>query len=164
MAFCAQDDDQSAPPRHGAHHLSKCSGLPNSKQITTAKDLAILSRRVMQDLPAILRLLRYKEFFWNGRTYRTHNSLVKNYSGADGLKTGYTRRSGFNLATTAVRNNDRLIGIVLGGRSGATRDKHMRKILDQEFRALEKEPIARRSASPQETGTAPQANVGCCAR
>ena len=116
------------------------SGLPNRRQITTAKDLATLSRRVIQDFPQYYHYFDTKSFAWNGRTYRTHNSLVKTYPGADGLKTGYTRRSGFNLATTAVRDGNRLIGIVLGGRSGRTRDAHMRKILDQSFARVKAKP------------------------
>ncbi|MEO0399110.1 MAG: D-alanyl-D-alanine carboxypeptidase [Pseudomonadota bacterium] len=116
------------------------SGLPNRRQITTARDLATLSRRVIQDFPQYYHYFGTKSFAWNGRTYRTHNALVRNYQGADGLKTGYTRRSGFNLATTATRDGHRLIGVVLGGRSGRTRDAHMRKILDQSFARIKKSP------------------------
>ncbi len=116
------------------------SGLPNSKQVTTARDLSILARRASQDFPQYFHYYGTKSFTWNKRTYRTHNALVKSYPGADGLKTGYTRRSGFNLATTATRDGQRLIGIVLGGRSGATRDKHMRLILDKGFAKLKKNP------------------------
>jgi len=116
------------------------SGLPNSKQITTARDLSILARRISQDFPQYFHYFSTKSFTWKKRTYRTHNSLVKSYAGADGLKTGYTRRSGFNLATTAVRNDQRLIGIVLGGRSSSSRDKHMRNILDRGFVKLKKNP------------------------
>ena len=116
------------------------SGLPNSKQLTTARDLSILARRVSQDFPQYFHYFGAKSFTWNKRTYRTHNSLVRSFDGADGLKTGYTRRSGFNLATTATRNNQRLIGIVLGGRSAATRDRHMREILNKGFARLKKNP------------------------
>jgi len=116
------------------------SGLPNSSQLTTARDLAELSRRVYQDFPQYRHYFTTKSFSYGGRTYTTHNSLVKNYPGADGLKTGYTRRSGFNLATTATRGEHRLIGIVLGGRSSYTRDKHMREILDTAFANIEKNP------------------------
>ncbi len=116
------------------------SGLPNRRQLTTARDLTILSRRVVQDFPELYPLFASKTFTWNNRTYRTHNRLVKDYPGADGLKTGYTRRSGFNLATTAVRDGERLIGVVLGGRSGRTRDAHMRKILTASFSRLKEKP------------------------
>lgn len=116
------------------------SGLPHSKQKTTARDMAELSRRLFQDFPQYQHYFSRKTFVYKNRTYTTHNSLVKTYPGADGLKTGYTRLSGYNLATTAVRSNNRLIGIVLGGRSSYTRDKHMREILDTAFATLKKNP------------------------
>jgi D-alanyl-D-alanine carboxypeptidase len=116
------------------------SGLPNSKQVTTAKDMATLGRRVVQDFPQYFHYFADESFTWDGRTYRTHNALVKTFDGADGLKTGYTRRSGFNLTTTAARDGNRLIGVVLGGRSSRTRDAHMRKILDDAFAEIEKKP------------------------
>ncbi len=116
------------------------SGLPNSKQVTTAKDMATLGRRLMQDFPQYFHYFSIQSFAWDGRTYRTHNALVKTFDGADGLKTGYTRRSGFNLATSATRDGNHLIGVVLGGRSSATRDAHMREILNNAFAAIEKRP------------------------
>lgn len=116
------------------------SGLPNSKQVTTARDMATLGRRVVQDFPQYFHYFAAESFTWDGRTYRSHNGLVKTFDGADGLKTGYTRRSGFNLVTTADRNGNRLIGVVLGGRSSATRDAHMRKILNEAFAQIESKP------------------------
>lgn len=130
------------------------SGLPNRRQLTTARDLTILSQRVVQDFPDLYPLFSTKSFVWGKRTYRTHNRLVKTYPGADGLKTGYTRRSGFNLATTAVRDGERLIGVVLGGRSGRTRDAHMKEILNASFGRLKKKPtliaaLHRQTPTPQ---------------
>lgn len=116
------------------------SGLPNSKQVTTARDMAVLGRRLIQDFPQYFHYFAAESFTWNGRTYRSHNGLVKTFEGADGLKTGYTRRSGFNLVTTADRNGNRLIGVVLGGRSSATRDAHMRKILNEAFAQIDSKP------------------------
>ena len=116
------------------------SGLPNSKQRTTARDMAELGRRLYQDFPQYRHYLKSKKFVWGKRTYTTHNSLVKNYQGADGIKTGYTRASGFNLTTTAERDGHRLIGVVLGGRSSYTRDRHMREILDKAFGQIKKKP------------------------
>jgi D-alanyl-D-alanine carboxypeptidase len=120
--------------------FKNASGLPNSKQVTTARDLAILAQRLIQDHPNYFPYFATKEFAWNGRTYRTHNSLIRTFDGADGLKTGYTQRSGFNLATTAVRDGDRLIGIVLGGRSVRTRDAHMKEILAVAFDEVAAKP------------------------
>ena len=120
--------------------FANASGLPNRRMLTTARDLSILSRRVIQDFPQYYELFDTKSFTWSGRTDRTHNRLVKTYEGADGLKTGYTRRSGYNLATSAQRDGNRLIGIVLGGRSGQTRDAHMAEILTASFNRIGKKP------------------------
>ena len=116
------------------------SGLPNSRQVTTARDLATLSRRVVQDFPQYYDYFAAKSFSWNGRTYRTHNALVRGGGGVDGLKTGYTRLSGFNLATSATKDGQRLIGVVLGGRSSRTRDQHMREILAAGFDQIQSKP------------------------
>lgn len=116
------------------------SGLPNSRQVTTARDMATLGRRLMQDHPAYFHYFAVQSFDWNGRTYRTHNALIRTYQGATGLKTGYTRRSGFNLVTSSDRDGNRLIGVVLGGRSSATRDAHMRLILDNAYAEIAKQP------------------------
>lgn len=116
------------------------SGLPNSKQTTTARDLATLGRRLIQDFPQYYPYFATESFTWNGRVYRTHNRLIKTYEGAEGLKTGYTRRSGFNLVTSATRDGNRLIGVVLGGRSVGTRDAHMREILDNAYAEISRNP------------------------
>ncbi len=117
------------------------SGLPNSKQVTTARDMATLGRRLIQDHEKYFPYFSVQSFEWNGRTYRTHNALVKTFEGADGLKTGYTRRSGFNLVTSATRDGNRLIGVVLGGRSSATRDAHMREIMTNAYAQIDKRPM-----------------------
>ncbi len=121
--------------------FKNASGLPNSKQMTTARDLAILSQRLINDYPQYFPYFSTQDFAWNGRTYRSHNALVRTYPGADGLKTGYTARSGFNLATTAKRDGQRLIGVVLGGRSVRTRDSHMAEILTTAFSDIEANPL-----------------------
>lgn len=130
------------------------SGLPNRKQVTTARDMAKLARALMSDHPEYWHYFSTKSFVWNGRTYRTHNSLVRSFEGADGLKTGYTRRSGYNLATTVKRGDHHLVGIVLGGRSGRTRDAHMRQILTSGFAQIKRKPtiiaaLHRKKPSPR---------------
>ncbi len=116
------------------------SGLPNSRQVTTARDLATLGRRLAQDFPQYFHYFTTTSFAWSGKTYLTHNALVRTFPGADGLKTGYTRVSGFNLATSVTRDGNRLIGVVLGGRSVRTRDAHMRAILTDAFGELKANP------------------------
>ena len=116
------------------------SGLPDKRQVTTARDMAILSRRLVQDFPGFYERFQRERFSYGGRTYRSHNRVMLTMDGADGLKTGYTRASGYNLATTAMRGEHRLIGIVLGGRSGATRDRHMKDILNTAFVEIRRRP------------------------
>jgi D-alanyl-D-alanine carboxypeptidase len=129
--------------------FKNASGLPNPTQKTTARDLATLSRRLMRDFPQYYPYFSTVRFTWNERTYLTHNSLVRTYPGAEGLKTGYTRVSGFNLATSAERDGRKLVGVVMGGRSVRSRDQHMKDILDSAFEALRHSPALVASASPQ---------------
>lgn len=107
------------------------SGLPNSRQLTTARDMATLARRVQEDFPNYYGYFAITEFRFNGRRYTNHNNLVGRYAGTTGLKTGYTRASGFNLTTTVERDGKYLIGVVLGGRTARSRDDHMVSILDR---------------------------------
>ncbi len=113
--------------------FKNASGLPDGGQLTTARDMAILARALMSRFPDYYEFFNTQSFRYNGRTYQTHNRVLKNYPGADGLKTGYTRASGYNLATSAERNGRRLIGIVLGGKSARTRDAQMMALLDEGF-------------------------------
>ena len=113
--------------------FKNASGLPDSGQLTTARDMAILARALMSRFPDYYEFFNTQSFRYNGRTYQTHNRVLKNYPGADGLKTGYTRASGYNLATSAERNGHRLIGIVLGGKSARGRDAQMMSLLDEGF-------------------------------
>ncbi len=117
------------------------SGLPNRKQYTTARDLAVLSQRIMQDFPQYWSYFQKSSFVWKSKTYKSHNKLIGKFNGADGLKTGYTRMSGYNLATSVARGDNRLIGIVLGGRSTRTRDAHMKKIIDQAYSTIARKPF-----------------------
>lgn len=116
------------------------SGLPNPQQKTTAHDLSVLARHLIRDYPEYYPYFSTVDFTWNGRTYITHNALVRTYEGAEGLKTGYTRVSGFNLVTSAKRDTTRLVGVVMGGRSVRTRDQHMRELLDAAFDAVKTDP------------------------
>nr|WP_146874759.1 D-alanyl-D-alanine carboxypeptidase family protein [Halovibrio variabilis] len=109
------------------------SGLPDNGQITTARDMLTLSVRVMQDFPQYYHYFGLQEFSYRGKRHTSHNRLVRDYPGADGLKTGFIRASGFNVATTAVRGNRRLVGVVMGGFSSQSRDTHMANLLDRSF-------------------------------
>ncbi|MGQ4880568.1 D-alanyl-D-alanine carboxypeptidase [Billgrantia sp. LNSP4103-1] len=112
------------------------SGLPDSAQVTTARDMATLSIRVMQDFPQYYHYFSTQSFTYRGTTHTSHNRLVRNYPGADGLKTGFIRASGFNVATSAIRDNRRIVSVVMGGFTAASRDTHMADLLDRGFARL----------------------------
>lgn len=123
------------------------SGLPNSGQYTTARDMAMLGQRIFQDFPQYYHYFSIKSFTWSGRVYKTHNRILKSYTGADGIKTGYIRASGFNVVTSAKRGGFHLIGVVMGGRTSSSRDEHMKTILSRQFVRLQQNPsIAMRFA------------------
>lgn len=130
------------------------SGLPDARQVTTAIDLAKLSIALRRDFPDYYDYFQTRSFSHAGRTYETHNRVVLNYKGADGLKTGYIRDSGFNLATSASRGNDRLVGVVMGGSSASLRDAEMMDMLDRTFADL---AAKRRTASTPPAAAPPQA-------
>jgi D-alanyl-D-alanine carboxypeptidase len=112
------------------------SGLPDPWQHTTARDTAQLALALYHDFPREYRYFSTREFVFQGRLIVGHDHLLDWYPGADGIKTGYIRASGFNLATSAVRDGHRLIGVVLGGTSGGSRDREMGALLDQGYASL----------------------------
>ena len=105
------------------------SGLPNDEQITTARDQSTLGRAIQDRFPRYYRYFSTTAFNFRGRTITGHNHLLGSVDGVDGIKTGYTRASGFNLVTSIHRGNRFLVGVVLGGRSGGSRDAIMRNLL-----------------------------------
>jgi len=123
------------------------SGLPDSNQLSTARDLALLARHLVQDYPIEYRYFSTPNFVFHGRTIWNHDHMLQSYPGADGLKTGYTEASGCNLVTSAVRGDVRLIGVVLGASNGSERDLHMAALLDQGYERLGV-PVGRYTAPP----------------
>lgn len=105
------------------------SGLPDRDQVTTARDQAILGRAIQDRFPKYYRYFATDAFNYRGRVIRNHNRLLGRMEGVDGIKTGYTRASGFNLVSSMKRGNRHLVGVVLGGRSGGSRDAIMRNLL-----------------------------------
>lgn len=113
------------------------SGLPNRRQLSTARDMALLGIRIREDFPGYYEYFSTTQFNYAGRSYRNHNTLLSDYRGTDGIKTGYIRASGFNLVASVSRDGYRLIGVVFGGRSGSSRDRHMRMLLDKGFAMMQ---------------------------
>jgi D-alanyl-D-alanine carboxypeptidase len=124
--------------------FKNASGLPNRAQVSTARDMAKLAIAMRRDFPQYFHYFSNTHFVWNGRKYKNHNRLLTSYKGTDGIKTGYINASGFNLVATVQRNGVRLIGVVFGGRTGRTRDKHMVSLLSKQFGRIK--PVQVRSA------------------
>ena len=106
-------------------NYANASGLPDSDQVTTARDLTILARAIQDRFPRYYRYFQTRSFAFRGRTIGNHNRLLGAVQGVDGIKTGYTRDSGFNLMTAARHDDRQIVAIVLGGKSGASRDRIM---------------------------------------
>ena len=139
------------------------SGLPDNLQITTANDLAILARHLAYDFPQYFPYFATPAFSFRGTTYVTHDNLIGRYDGADGIKTGYTGASGFNLVSSVVRNNMHIVGIVMGGRTARRRDGEMMHLLDDAFAQINQNPtLVARAGVPwrQVALSAPPSNVG----
>jgi D-alanyl-D-alanine carboxypeptidase len=113
--------------------FANASGLPDDRQMTTARDLALLARRLVTDFPNDYRYFSTPSFTFERRVIYNHDNMLREYPGADGMKTGYTEAAGHNLVTSAVRGGVRLIGVVLGAGSNGARDEHMVALLNQGF-------------------------------
>jgi D-alanyl-D-alanine carboxypeptidase len=121
-------------------YFHNASGLPDDLQITSAGDLAILARHLAYDFPQYFHYFSAYSFNFRGYTILTHDNLIGRYYGADGIKTGYTGASGFNLVSSVVRNGVHIIGVVMGGRSAHRRDQEMMRLLDTTFVAINQNP------------------------
>lgn len=121
-------------------HYENASGLPNPRQVTTASDMALLGRRLAYDFPQYYHFFATPSFTYKGRVYNTHDHLLNNYAGTDGIKTGYTRASGFNLVSSVVRDNKHIVGVVMGGISVPSRDREMMRIISEGFEYAAKNP------------------------
>ncbi len=114
-------------------YFENASGLPNTSQVTTARDMALLGRALISDFPQYYPYFSTRSFVFAGHVQPSHNHILDTYDGADGIKTGFIRASGFNLVASAKRDGHRLIGVVFGGQSQPWRDHQMARLLDQGF-------------------------------
>lgn len=124
------------------------SGLPDTQQVTTARDMAKLAMALLRDFPHRYHYFGIRNFSYNGRNHHNHNRLLGEYRGLDGIKTGYINASGFNLVASAKQNGRRLVGVVFGGQTWRSRNDHMVKLLDEGFATL-----ATRGTQIQEAST-----------
>ena len=113
--------------------FQNASGLPNAAQQTTARDMATLGAAMVRDHPRYYPYFSRTSFAFEGAVHANHNRMLNSYDGVDGIKTGFIRASGFNLVASAVRDGRRLVGVVFGGSTAATRDVQMAKLLDAGF-------------------------------
>ncbi|MDB5408954.1 MAG: D-alanyl-D-alanine carboxypeptidase [Rhodospirillales bacterium] len=140
-------------------YFHNASGLPDPLQKTTARDLSILARALYRDFPKEYRYFATREFTFRGQTMANHNHLMSSFQGMDGIKTGYIRASGFNLAASAVRDNRRLIGVVMGGESTRSRDTHMAALLNDAFDQRRSDMMVAKNDAPQEQDAPEQPSV-----
>jgi len=121
-------------------NFHNASGLPDPLQITTASDLAVLARHLAYDHPQYFSYFGLPGFNYKGAWIPTHDNLIGRYEGADGIKTGYTGASGFNLVSSVTRGTTHIIGVVMGGRTAVRRDLEMVRLLDQTFGQISANP------------------------
>ena len=121
-------------------NFHNASGLPDPLQISTAADMGILGRRLAYDHPQYFPYFSLSGFEYKGTWFGGHNKLIGRYDGADGIKTGYTGLSGFNLVSSVVRGGNHVIAVVMGGRTATRRDMEMVRLLDQTFDQISANP------------------------
>lgn len=149
--------------RHTFYH--NASGLPDMRQITTARDLTILGRAIHDRFPRYYRYFSTPSFVYRGETIGTHNHLMARMQGMDGIKTGYTNASGFNLLSSVQRGNRHVVAVVMGGKSAASRDNVMEGLLQSHFEeaqagpgthVAEGSPVEDAADTPHRTAPAPE--------
>src|SRR5579864_3340779 len=149
-AIGGDEDDFAKMMTRKAHTLGmsrttyvNASGLPDDAQVTTARDQSILGRAIQDRFPRYYKYFSTESFNYHGQSIKNHNHLLGKLEGVDGIKTGYTRASGFNLVTSMRRGNRFLVGVVLGGHSGSSRDAIMRNLLTENLdKAASKRTVA----------------------
>ncbi len=136
--------------------FKNASGLPNTSQVTTAHDLALLADSLLEQHAQYYHYFENKKFNWGRMVYKNHNELIDEVDGVDGIKTGYTRASGFNLMTSAERDGHRVIAVMLGGATSKSRNEHVKALVEAAFATLAGPADP---SSPQLRGTIESASV-----
>lgn len=113
------------------------SGLPDTRQLTTARDMAILAEAILAEHSDYYHFFSKTRFRWGSKTYKNHNALLDSVEGVDGIKTGYTRASGFNLMASAKRDGRRVITVMLGGRTAKSRNTHVAELIEAAYDSIE---------------------------
>jgi D-alanyl-D-alanine carboxypeptidase len=129
------------------------SGLPDDDQITTARDQALLGRAIQDRFPRYYKYFSLPAFVYHGVAIRNHDHLLGQVEGVDGIKTGFTRASGFNLVTSVHRDGRYVVAVVLGGRSAFQRDAHMRELIGAHIKEASLQrtaPVIAEQAAPHD--------------
>jgi D-alanyl-D-alanine carboxypeptidase len=129
------------------------SGLPAEEQITTARDQALLGRAVQRRFPTYYPYFSLPAFAYRGRFMSNHNSLLRTVDGVDGIKTGYTEASGYNLISSTRRGARRIVAVILGERSNGARDTRMRGLIEQHIVRASNERTAAEIVEHEDIGT-----------
>ena len=109
--------------------FKNASGLPNDAQVTTARDMLRLAIRIQEQFPKHYEIFKTTRFYYKGKTYKNHNKLLGRVKGVDGIKTGYIRKSGFNLVTSVKTGGKHIVAVVFGGKSAKKRNKEMKGLI-----------------------------------
>ncbi|MGE3302401.1 MAG: D-alanyl-D-alanine carboxypeptidase family protein, partial [Hyphomonadaceae bacterium] len=117
-------------------NFANASGLPDARQRTTARDMAVLGEKLFQDHPKYYSYFQTPGMRWGKRYAPNHNRLLGRVEGVDGIKTGYTNASGYNLASSVTRNGKRLVAVVMGGETGASRDAQVAALIENAYQLL----------------------------
>lgn len=128
--FARMMTDKARQLGMSATTFENASGLPDPGQVTTARDMVTLALRLQDNFPRHYPLFATRTFTYNGETFRNHNTMLFSYEGSDGLKTGYTRASGFNLVASVRRGRKHVVGAVFGGATASQRNAAMRSYLN----------------------------------
>ena len=118
------------------------SGLPDTQQLSTARDMAILAERLLEDHADYYGYFAKTKFRWGRATYENHNQLIGEVEGVDGIKTGYTRASGFNLMASAKRRGRRVVAIMFSGSTARSRDQHVTDLIEAAYQSFEPSELA----------------------
>jgi len=117
-------------------NFANASGLPHKDQVTTAREMGLLARALLRDLPSLTRVVAKTGFDYNGKWLGNINGVLNTLSGADGMKTGFTCKSGYNLIVSAQRANERVIAVILGERSSGARRSKAHRLIESGFKNL----------------------------
>ncbi len=129
-------------------HFENSSGLPNDDQLSTARDIALLSMAVYKHFPQYWHYFGIKTWVYNGKTYTNGNRLLGTYPGCDGMKTGFTNKSKYSLVASARRGDKRLLSVVLGAENKDVRANVSTQLLNRGFKMLGGDTVAASAPAP----------------